>query len=77
MGGEAGAAILAIARQSFVDGMTVTAIVGVGFAVAGAIIAFAFLPDRVTAADEDEAAATTTVALAPTRDTTRLTPAES
>jgi Na+/melibiose symporter-like transporter len=77
VGGEAGAAILAIARQSFVDGMTVTAIVGVGFAVAGAIIAFAFLPDRVTAADEDEAAATTTVALAPTRDTTRLTPAES
>ena len=77
VGGEAGAAILAVARQSFVDGMTVTAIVGVGFAVAGAIIAFAFLPDRVTAADEGEAAATTTVAWLPRGDTTRLTPAES
>ncbi len=49
IGGEAGAAVLAVARQAFVDGMTVTAVVGVAFAVAGALIAFAFLPDRVTA----------------------------
>jgi hypothetical protein len=58
VGGDAGAALLAAARQSFVDGMSWTAIVGIGFAVAGAVVAFAFLPDRVTAADTavDEAA---------------------
>ncbi len=47
IGGPAGAALLATARQAFVDGMTVTSIAGVAFALVGAAIAFAFLPDRV------------------------------
>ena len=48
VGGDAGAALLAAARQAFVDGMSVTAVLGAGFAVAGAVVALAFLPDRVT-----------------------------
>jgi EmrB/QacA subfamily drug resistance transporter len=67
LGGDAGAAVLAAARQSFVDGMSWTAVVGVGFAMVGALIAFAFLPDRVTTPGEsaDEAAALTTPAGGP------------
>jgi len=48
VGGDAGAAILASARQAFVDGMTWTAVIGVAFALAGAAIALRFLPDRVS-----------------------------
>jgi EmrB/QacA subfamily drug resistance transporter len=68
VGGDAGAAILAAARQAFVDGMVSTAVLGAGFAVAGAVIALRFLPDRVAspAADllaEREPAGDTTAAL--------------
>jgi EmrB/QacA subfamily drug resistance transporter len=47
VGGETGATILAAARQAFVDGMSLTALIGVGFAVAGAVLALVLLPDRV------------------------------
>ena len=77
VGGEAGAMILAVARQSFVDGMTVTAVIGVGFAIAGAVIAFAFLPDRVTTPDADDAPAVAPSAATLTPDVARLVPAES
>jgi EmrB/QacA subfamily drug resistance transporter len=57
VGGDAGAAILAAARQAFVDGMTWTAVLGAGFAVAGAAIALRFLPDRVSSSADALAAA--------------------
>ena len=57
IGGDAGATILRTAQQAFVDGMAVTAIAGVAFALAGAALAFAFLPDRVHAAAGDGEAA--------------------
>jgi hypothetical protein len=52
VGGDAGAALLVAARQAFVDGVVVTSLVGAGFAVAGAVVALRFLPDRVTAPAE-------------------------
>jgi EmrB/QacA subfamily drug resistance transporter len=48
VGGPAGQALAAAARQSFVDGMTLTALAGIAFALAGAAIAFRYLPDRVS-----------------------------
>jgi hypothetical protein len=54
VGGALNAAILESARSSFVDAMAWTSLIGVGFAVAGAIVALAFLPAR---AGEQEAAA--------------------
>jgi MFS transporter, DHA2 family, integral membrane protein len=75
IGGEAGATVLDVARQAFVDGMSATAIVGIGFAVAGAVIAFAFLPDRVTEPDGSDEAATVSAPGLPGA-TGRLAPAE-
>jgi len=46
LGGDAGAALLASARTAFVGAMDWTAIVGVAFAIAGVIVAAAFLPAR-------------------------------
>jgi DHA2 family multidrug resistance protein-like MFS transporter len=51
IGGDSGAALLAAARQAFVDGMGATAVVGTAFAIGGAVIALAFLPDRVSSPD--------------------------
>jgi EmrB/QacA subfamily drug resistance transporter len=61
LGGPAGEAILAVARQSFVDAMASTSVLGAIVALAGAGLALAFLPDRVhrpveTAGDEPEPA---------------------
>jgi EmrB/QacA subfamily drug resistance transporter len=44
--GSQGGAILATARNAFVDSMAATSLIGVGFAVAGVIVALRFLPDR-------------------------------
>jgi EmrB/QacA subfamily drug resistance transporter len=55
IGGPTGAVLADTARQAFVDGMTVTSMAGIAFAVAGAAIAFVFLPDRVTAPDATSA----------------------
>jgi EmrB/QacA subfamily drug resistance transporter len=52
LAGDAGATLLAAARTAFVDAMAVTSLIGVGFALLGAIVAFAFLPDRASATDE-------------------------
>ena len=46
MGGEAGARLSALANESFVDAMTTTATLAAGVALAGALIAVAFLPSR-------------------------------
>jgi EmrB/QacA subfamily drug resistance transporter len=48
LGGEAGVAVLAAAREAFVDAMSQTSIIGVGFAIAGALVALLFLPARAT-----------------------------
>jgi hypothetical protein len=47
IGGATGEAVLGAARQAFVDAMGWTSLLGAGFALAGAALAFAFLPDRV------------------------------
>ncbi len=62
IGGDAGAALLAAARTAFVDAMSMTSIIGIGFAVAGALVAFIWLPDRATGVTT---VATTSAALAP------------
>jgi EmrB/QacA subfamily drug resistance transporter len=46
IGGEAGAALLSSAQAAFVSAMSMTSIVGIGFAVAGALVALIWLPDR-------------------------------
>jgi EmrB/QacA subfamily drug resistance transporter len=47
LGGEAGgAALLAAARSAFVEAMSFTSLIGVGFALAGAVVALVFLPAR-------------------------------
>jgi EmrB/QacA subfamily drug resistance transporter len=46
IGGSQGEAILATARNAFVDSMAAMSLIGVGFAVAGVIVALRFLPDR-------------------------------
>jgi len=45
-GGDAGTALMAAARTSFVKAMGWTSLIGVGFAIAGAIVALVLLPDR-------------------------------
>jgi hypothetical protein len=61
LGGEAGAALLVAARSAFVEAMSFTSLIGVGFALAGAVVALAFLPAReagrraVSAADSGTA----------------------
>ncbi len=51
IGGEAGAALLAQAQAAFVDAMSMTSLIGIGFAVAGALVAFIWLPDRATTSE--------------------------
>lgn len=46
VGGPQGQAILSTAKSAFVDAMSVTSLIGVGFAVAGVVVALRFLPDR-------------------------------
>lgn len=46
VGGDAGAALLATAQTAFVDAMSMTSIIGAGFAMAGALVALAWLPSR-------------------------------
>jgi EmrB/QacA subfamily drug resistance transporter len=46
LGGEPGAALLGAARSAFVGAMDWTCLFGVGFAVAGLLVAAAFLPAR-------------------------------
>ena len=46
MGGGAGAKLIAVADQAFVDAMTTTATLAAGVALVGALIAAAFLPSR-------------------------------
>ncbi len=46
MGGEAAARLSAVANQSFVDAMSTSATLAAGVAIAGALIALAFLPSR-------------------------------
>ena len=41
--------ILATAQRGFVDAMSMTSLLGIGIAIAGAMVAFVFMPDRVTA----------------------------
>ncbi len=48
IGGEAGAGLLATAQAAFVDAMSMTSLIGIGFAVAGALVAIIWLPDRAT-----------------------------
>jgi len=58
MGGEAGARLSALANESFVEAMTTTATLAAGVALAGALIAAAFLPSRAaksTVAISDQA----------------------
>ncbi|HEX8646628.1 MAG TPA: MFS transporter [Thermoleophilaceae bacterium] len=56
IGGSAGAKLVAIADQSFVEAVTMAATVAAGAAVLGALLAVAFLPSR--AREEDPAAET-------------------
>jgi len=49
MGGEAGTRLSALANESFVEAMTTTATLAAGVALAGALIAAAFLPSRARA----------------------------
>lgn len=49
IGGAPGAALLAAAQQAFVDAMAMASLAGVGFSVAGVIVALVFLPARATA----------------------------
>jgi EmrB/QacA subfamily drug resistance transporter len=46
IGGDAGAALLATAQGAFVSAMSMTSLIGIGFAVAGALVALVWLPDR-------------------------------
>jgi hypothetical protein len=46
LGGPAADALLAAGRAAFVDAMHMTSLAGVAFAVAGALVALAFLPSR-------------------------------
>jgi EmrB/QacA subfamily drug resistance transporter len=55
VGGDAGAALLAAAQRSFVDALSLTSVIGAGFAVAGAILALVWLPARSSEATDREA----------------------
>jgi EmrB/QacA subfamily drug resistance transporter len=46
VGGEAGLALMTAARSAFVDALSMTSIIGAGFAVAGALVALVWLPSR-------------------------------
>jgi EmrB/QacA subfamily drug resistance transporter len=49
LGGDSGAAITAAARSAFVEGMAMASLIGMGVAIAGALVALAWLPARATA----------------------------
>ena len=49
IGGDAAASLTQVANQSFVDAMSTTATLAAGVALAGALIAAAFLPSRARA----------------------------
>jgi EmrB/QacA subfamily drug resistance transporter len=53
MGGETGAALTALARDSFVDGMGITLVIAAVVALAGSVATFLFLPSRATAPADD------------------------
>jgi EmrB/QacA subfamily drug resistance transporter len=55
IGGEAGAALLATAQSAFVEAMSLTSLIGIGFAVAGALVALIWLPARATDAAVESA----------------------
>lgn len=46
IGGPVGATLLASAQAAFVDAMSMTSIIGIGFALAGALVALIWLPAR-------------------------------
>ncbi|HLO36132.1 MAG TPA: DHA2 family efflux MFS transporter permease subunit, partial [Candidatus Deferrimicrobium sp.] len=50
--GTSGAAIVEAARSAFVDGMATASLIGMGFALAGALVAYVWLPARATASAE-------------------------
>ncbi len=52
LGGSAGAALTAAARSAFVDGMATASLIGMAFAIAGALVALVWLPARASGADE-------------------------
>ena len=52
IGGAPGAALLGAARSAFVGAMDWTCLIGVGFAVAGLVVAAAFLPARASPAGD-------------------------
>ncbi len=68
LGGEPGAAVLSAAQHAFVDAMGRSALVAAGVAVAGALVALAFLPARIAESPEASAEAATAHA-APLRAT--------
>ncbi len=52
IGGEAGASLLATAQNAFVDALSMTSLIGAGFAIAGALLALVWLPARSSGATE-------------------------
>jgi EmrB/QacA subfamily drug resistance transporter len=55
LAGTAGTVLLDAARSAFVGAMGATSMIGVGFAILGAIVALAFLPDRAVASGQETA----------------------
>ena len=53
IGGDAGLALTALARDAFVDGMGVTLVIAAVVALAGSVATFLFLPSRATAGDPE------------------------
>ena len=56
VGGTSGEAIAAAARSAFVDGMATASLIGMGVAIAGALVALVWLPARATASAVPSAA---------------------
>ena len=56
VGGTSGEAIAAAARSAFVDGMATASLIGMGVAIAGALVALVWLPARATASAAPSAA---------------------
>ena len=59
VGGTSGEAIAAAARSAFVDGMATASLIGMGVAIAGALVALVWLPARATASAAPSAAPAT------------------
>ena len=55
LGGDQGAALAHAAKAAYVDGMSVGVLVGAGVALAGSLVALAFLPSRAKAEVEPDA----------------------